>query len=151
MIQDHLTIKNRHSDFVKKVCESEIIYALKGDKGYAVSYSNEMEDEDGDPVQMVCFWSDEVRAQSCIGGEWSDYQTDTLALNDFLENWCLGMNSDGIIAGINFDNNLFGFEAEPLELILEIIEELKRTDKNITLHSFENIHDLETQIKDVLS
>jgi hypothetical protein len=151
MLQDHLTIQNRHADFIKKVCESEIIYALKGDKGYAISYSNEMEDEDDEAVQVVCFWSDEARAKSCIGGEWSDYHTDTLALNDFLENWCLGMNSDGIMAGTNFDSNLFGFEAEPLELILEIIGELKRIDKNIALHTFESISDLEAQIREVLN
>ncbi|STC96299.1 Uncharacterised protein [Chryseobacterium carnipullorum] len=61
------------------------------------------------------------------------------------------MNNDGLVAGTNFDSNLFGFEAEPLELVLDIIEELKRTGKTINLVKFENIQDMETQIKDVLS
>lgn len=150
MLQNQITIKNRHTDFIQKVCESEIIYALKGDKGYATSYSNEMEDEDGDAVQMVCFWSDESRAKACIEGEWSDYNIATLSLNDFIENWCIGMNSDGIIVATNFDNNLFGFEIEPLQIILEIITELKKNGKSLTLHNFENIEDLENQIKEIM-
>lgn len=145
-----MTLKNRYSDFIKQVSDSEIVYALKGDKGYATSYSSEMEDEDGDAVQLVCFWSNESYAKSCIENEWSDYSIDTLSLNDFLENWCLGMNSEGIIVSINFDNNLFGFEIEPLKIILEIIEELTKNGKSLTLRNFKNIEDLKIQVKEVL-
>ncbi|MDN5397308.1 MAG: DUF2750 domain-containing protein [Chryseobacterium sp.] len=151
MIQDHITIENRHKDFIKKVTETEIIYALQDDNGFAVSYSNELEYEDGEPVQIICFWSDEARAKSCINDEWSHYKISSIPLNEFIENWCLGMNNDGLVAGTNFDSNLFGFEAEPLELVLDIIEELKRTGKTINLVKFENIQEMETQIKDVLS
>lgn len=150
MLQDQMTLKNRYSDFIKQVSDSEIVYALKGDKGYATSYSSEMEDEDGDAVQLVCFWSNESYAKSCIENEWSDYSIDTLSLNDFLENWCLGMNSEGIIVSINFDNNLFGFEIEPLKIILEIIEELTKNGKSLTLRNFKNIEDLKIQVKEVL-
>ncbi|PIF46140.1 uncharacterized protein DUF2750 [Chryseobacterium sp. 52] len=151
MLQDQITIKNRHTDFIKKVCESNTVYALKGDQGYATSYSNEMEDEDGEAVQIVCFWSDEARAKSCIEGEWIDYQIDTLSLNSFVENWCLGLNNDGLIIGTNFDNHLFGFEIEPLEIILEIIEELKKNGKSIRLNKFDSILDMENQIREVLN
>lgn len=150
MTQDQTTLQNRYADFVKNVSESEIVYALKGDEGYATSYSSEIEHEDGSAVQTVCFWSDDTIAKSCIENEWSGYNTDLLPLNDFIENWCLGMNMDGIIVGINFDNELTGFEAEPLELILEIIAELKKTGKSLELKKFESINDLESQIKEAL-
>lgn len=61
------------------------------------------------------------------------------------------MNNDGLVVGTNFDSNLFGFEAEPLELVIDIIEELKKTGKNITLRKFKSIEEMETQIREVLS
>ena len=150
MLQDHITVQNRHKDFIKKISETGIVYALKDEKGYATSYSSEIEYEDGDPVQIICFWSDAARAKSCIENEWNQYEASSIPLNEFLENWCLGMNSDGLIVGTNFDNNLFGYEAEPLELILDIITELRSTGKTVELRKFENMEDLENQIREVL-
>lgn len=150
MIQDHITIKKRHQNFVRKVCETNIVYALKDDTGYATSYSDEMEDENGEPIEIICFWSDQSIAKSCLENEWKDYNITELKLAEFLEIWCVGMNNDGLIVGTNFDKNLFGFEAEPLELILEIIEELKQIGKSLDLKKFNNIEDLEIQVKEIL-
>ncbi|MBO9690843.1 DUF2750 domain-containing protein [Chryseobacterium sp.] len=150
MLQDHITVQNRHRDFIKKICETGIIYALKDEKGYATSYSTEIEYEDGEPVQIICFWSDTARAKSCIENEWKHYEPSLISLNEFVENWCLGMNNDGLLAGTNFDNHLFGYEAEPLELILDIISELKASGKSPELRKFENIEDMENQVREVL-
>ncbi|RLJ32839.1 uncharacterized protein DUF2750 [Chryseobacterium sp. 7] len=150
MLQDHITVQNRYKDFIKKISETETVYALKDDKGYATSYSNESEYEDGEPVQIICFWSDAARAKSCIENEWNRYEPSPIPLNEFVENWCLGMNSDGVLVGTDFDSNLFGYEAEPLELILDIIEEFKISGKSLNLRKFENMDDLEIQIREVL-
>lgn len=127
MIQDHITIQNRYKDFIKKIIETETVYALKDEKGYATSYSNEIEDEDGEPAQIVCFWSDSARAKSCVDQEWNHYEVSPISLREFIENWYLGMNSDGLIVGTNFDSHLFGYEAEPLKVIIDSIEELRTT------------------------
>ncbi|HCN50024.1 MAG TPA: DUF2750 domain-containing protein [Chryseobacterium sp.] len=150
MLQDHITIKNRHQDFITKICETETVYALKDEKGYATSYSNDLEYEDGEPVQIICFWSDAARAKSCVEREWNHYEVSPIPLNEFLENWCLGMNIDGLMVGTNFDSKLFGYEAEPLELVLDIIEELKTEEKSLNLKKFESIDDLKKQIREVL-
>ena len=150
MLQDHITVQNRYKDFIKKISETETVYALKDDKGYATSYSNESEYEDGEPVQIICFWSDAARAKSCIENEWNRYEPSPIPLNEFVENWCLGMNSDGVLVGTDFESNLFGYEAEPLELILDIIEEFKISGKSLNLRKFENMDDLEIQIREVL-
>lgn len=150
MIQDQIALENRHKNFVKKVSENEIVYALKNDCGYATSSSNEIEDEDGNPVEIICFWSDKAIAKSCIKNEWSEYEIDELNLSEFLENWCVGMSNDGLIVGTNFDQNLFGYEVEPLELILEIITALNLQNKQIKLKKFDDIKDLETQINEIL-
>lgn len=60
------------------------------------------------------------------------------------------MNIDGLLVGTNFDSNLFGYEAEPLELILDIIEEFRSSGKSLELRKFENMEDLEKQIRAVL-
>lgn len=150
MLQDEITLRNRYKDFIKKVCETEIVYGLKDDKGYATSYSNDLEYDDGESVQIICFWSDAARAKSCVDKEWNRYEASPISLNEFLENWCLGMNNDGLLVGINFDSNLFGYEAEPLELALEVIEELKKNDKSLILRKFNNLEDMENQIREVL-
>lgn len=150
MIQDHITVQNRYKDFIKKINETETVYTLKDEKGYATSYSNEIEDEDGEPAQIVCFWSDAARAKSCVDQEWSHYEISPIPLREFLENWCLGMNNDGLIVGTNFDSHLFGYEAEPLEVITDSIEELRATGKSLELRKFKNMQDLESQIREIL-
>ncbi|AZA98891.1 DUF2750 domain-containing protein [Chryseobacterium joostei] len=150
MIQDHITIQNRYKDFIKKIIETETVYALKDEKGYATSYSNEIEDEDGEPAQIVCFWSDAARAKSCVDQEWNHYEVFPISLREFIENWCLGMNNDGLIVGTNFDSHLFGYEAEPLEVIIDSIEELRTTGKSLELRKFENMEDLESQFREIL-
>lgn len=150
MLQDQITLKTRHRNFVKKVSEKGIVYALKTNEGYATSSSHELEDEKGNPVEIICFWSDISIAKSCIENEWSEYEVCELNLSDFLENWCIGMSNDGLLIGTNFDKNLFGYEIEPLDLVLEIISELNTLDSQIELKKFNGLRDLEYQIKIIL-
>ena len=150
MFQDQIILEKRHENFVKTISENEIIYALKNDDGYATSSSNKIDDEEGNAIEVVCFWSDKAVAKSCIKNEWNEYEVDELNLAEFLENWCVGMSNDVLIVGTNFDQNLFGYEVEPLDLILEIISELNLKNKQIEFRKFEGIKDLETQVKNAL-
>lgn len=150
MLQDQIILKNRHRNFIKKVSEKGIVYALKNNEGYATSASNILEDDEGNPVEIICFWSDISIAKSCIENEWNEYEVYELDLSDFLENWCVGMSNDGLLIGTNFDKNLFGYEIEPLDLVLEIISELNTFDRQIELKKFNGIQDLEYQIKSIL-
>ena len=60
------------------------------------------------------------------------------------------MNSDGLLVGTDFDSNMFGDEAEPLELILDIIEELGNSGKSLNLRKLESPEDMEKQIRVIL-
>jgi hypothetical protein len=151
MFQDFDTLEKRHQKFITTICESEIVYALKNRKGFATSSSNHYDDTDGNPVGMICFWGEKARAKSCIKEGWKRYKIQEIQLADFLESWCIGMENDGLIIGTAFDQNMFGYEAEPLELILEITQELKTLKKEIPLRKFDGIYDLEAQVKDILS
>ncbi|WP_299884343.1 DUF2750 domain-containing protein [uncultured Lacinutrix sp.] len=150
MFQDHITVKNRHKTFLRTVCETEIVYALKNKKGYATSSSVHYDDEDGEPIKIICFWAEKVRAKSCIKKGWKKYQIAEIPLSEFIENWCIGIENDGLLIGTQFDQNMFGYEAEPLELILELLTKLKSLGKTMEFRKYNGIEDLEIQVKDVI-
>lgn len=147
MIQDSITIEQRHRKFVEKVCETQIIYALKDSKGFATSISNDYETEDGDEAMLICFWSEAAMAKALISKEWSNYKVEEISLASFLENWCIGMYNDETYAGTNFDMNLFGFEADPLELAFELINEIKKQNYKVPLRNYDSIEEYEADLK----
>ena len=53
-----------------------------------------------------------------------------------MENWCVGMQSDGVIAGTNFDPELLGTEIQPLDLLLELFEELRKNGKEMLFEHY---------------
>jgi Protein of unknown function (DUF2750) len=151
MHQDHITIKLRHKRFVKKVCETKIVYGLKDNEGFATSSSNEFDDEEGNPVQLICFWAESALANSCRKSDWESYELVELSLEEFIEDWCVGLYNDGLLAGTSFDQNMFGYEAEPLELILELIEELKSKQIGLQLRKYADVEELEEQVKEIVN
>lgn len=150
MFQDHITVKNRHNEFIKTICETEIVYGLKNKMGYATSSSVHYDDEKGKPVGLICFWSEKVRAKSCIKDGWRNYKITEITLSEFIENWCLGMENDGLLIGTQFDKNMFGYEAEPYKLILDLSTELKSISKDLNFNKFNGIQDIEKQVKAVI-
>lgn len=148
MPQDEITLQNRHKRFIQKVCETEIVYGLKSEDGFATSYSINFEDEDGEAIGLICFWSENAMAKSCTKDNWLPYEVTEISLTEFMESWCIGMNNDGLLAATNFDQNMFGYEIEPLDLILELIQELKSLGKEPEFLQYENLCDLESQINE---
>ncbi len=150
MFQDHIIVRKRHEKFIKTVCESEVVYGLKNNKGFATSSSVHYEDDNGDPFGMICFWAYEARAKSCAKDGWKTYKATEIPLAEFMENRCVGMANDGLLIGTEFDQNMFGFEAEPLELILELTSELKSVGKDLEFRKFNGIADLEGQARAII-
>ncbi|MFB9080051.1 DUF2750 domain-containing protein [Flavobacterium procerum] len=150
MFKNHIDIKLKHEKFIKKVCETKIVYGLEDDEGFSSSSSVELEDEEGEPIEIICFWSEEKMARVAAKNGWEDYVPAKIDLTDFIENWCIGMDNDGLLVGTNFDQNMFGYEIEGYELILELIEELKKSNDKLEFKKFDSIEDLESQIKEIL-
>lgn len=150
MFQDSITLKNRHLKFVKTVSKTEIVYGLKNKNGFATSSSTQYEDNDGNPIGIICFWSEKVRAKSCAKDEWEKYEVKEISLSEFMENWCIGMANDELLIGTQFDQNLFGYETEPLELIIELTNELKSIEKELSFRKFNGINDFEKQVKEII-
>jgi len=146
MLQNSVTVKQRYERFVKKVCETGIVYGLKNAEGFATSESNDFEDEDG-ALELICFWSEKGLAQFCAKEEWWEYEPTEISLENFIENWCIGMYNDGLIVGVNFDQNLFGFEIEPLNMVKALLVELRKQAKELSLRKFKSVSELEQAIE----
>jgi len=67
-----------------------------------------------------------------------------------MEYWCIGMANDGLLIGTQFDQNLFGFETEPLELLINLTAELKSLGKDLNFRKFNGIKGLEKQVKEAI-
>lgn len=151
MIQDSITLQNRYKRFIKTVCQTGIIYGLESEDGFASSSSIHFEAEQGNPIGIICFWAEDALAKSCIRSGWSDYKIAEITLSDFIENWCVGMYRDELLVGAEFDQNMFGFEAEPLELILDLLNELEYSNKQLKFSKFENNADLKFQVQKIVT
>ena len=140
MLQNTATLEKRYQQFIQTICQNEQVFALKlaGSDQYAVLPSNH-EEEDGEPVGVLCFWSSAARACDCCREEWAEYAVATFGLAEFLESWCLLLAGDGLLIGAELDRNLFGWEAEPIDVLLDALDEFERIGKDIPLQYFDNI------------
>ena len=146
----HYIVAN-HKRFVEKVCETGIIYTLKNEEGYVSAPCNLMEDDEGQPFDKMCFWSDSDLAARCITEEWQECVMDSIPLAVFIENWCVGMSSERLIAGTEASVEGIGFEIDPLELVLQLAEQLALNRQQVILHKFADLDDLVQQIREIQS
>lgn len=133
--------KNHHS-FIKEICAKEVFfYAFKG-----VEYAEIPSKQNKNKI-LRCFWSDEKQALAACEKNWSEYRVMEGKLVDFLENWCVDMADEGVFVGMNFDGEKNGDEISPLDLILEILSELKSIGKEFYLKNYDDYQDFTNAIK----
>lgn len=145
MSEQNRNIENDYRQFVQKVVETETVWGLTKDDTWATSSSNEYEE-----VEVILFWSDEKGATACSEDEWDSYNAESITLVEFLENWCVGMYSDALLVGPNWNSDLTGKEVEPLNIALDIIEELKAKNKTIEFTQYDSQQEFEEQIIEAL-
>lgn len=150
MSKQHKKLDQNHQQFIQDVCQQAKVWTLKSPDVYAISSSINYNDNQGQPLPMLCTWSSKSQALACAQQEWGDFKPESIELSSFLEDWCIGMDEDGLMVGTNFTAKMEGNEIEPLMLILELSTELKRLKKKVTLQHFNGITDLIEQIREVL-
>ena len=150
MLKNSVDIQKQHRRFVVNIVKTGIVWALQSKEGCASSFSNKYENENGDPENIICFWSDKKRAHVCQRKNWPNYTVKDIPLSIFMENWLIGMDQDGSIAGTNFDWNMFGFEALPLNLLLEIFDEMNSLNKTQTFSKYNDQKEFELAARETL-
>lgn len=109
--------KKRYEKFIKEVSKTETVWGLKlkNEDGWAVALSNEYED-----AEVMLFWSDKRLAKLCIAEEWIEYEVNSITLENFMNNWLIGLDEDDLLVGLNWDFNLIGLEVEPIDLLNDL-------------------------------
>lgn len=149
-MKEEATLQKYYTDFISEAVKQEKVFALENKDGIAYCFSNNYEDADGVELDVLCYWSSVQRAEICQEKEWQDYKVKEISLTEFMENWCVGMASDGVILGANFDKALYGFESDPLETILDIIKELKLQKKSLKYKNYSDEDDFYNAVKEVI-
>ncbi len=151
MINNSKAIINRHKKFIDEVSENGVVWGLKSSDGYASMDSNNFEDEEGVPIQVVCFWSNQKLAEDCLNEHWKNKEVRAIKLFRFLENWCVGTFNDNLMMATNPDMELVGQENNPIELAYEILLHLKTKEKELDFKNHQSHQDFEKAIKEVYS
>ena len=136
------TTESKYKTFIEKIVASILVWGLQNKNGWANSYSNDSED-----VDVIPFWEDRFYAKSCAVDGWKGYAAVSIPLSDFLENWCVGMIEENILAGINWDAKMIGNEVAALKLAIDILDRLKAIDSAIEFMEYNSIEELTAKIK----
>jgi hypothetical protein len=142
MLQDALITQQRHEQFIQRAAESNAVWALSSEEGWAVSSSHVDENTD-----IILFWSDVAYATAVAKEDWSHYQPVAIPLSEFLENWLPGMYQSQVLVGTNWDANLFGEEAAPLNLALDIIEAVRTNGTALSFEKYADLADFESEVR----
>ena len=109
-----------------KILETEVVWAIRGETGFGMCESNDVEAEGGEPGAVLLFWSHEAYARRVIEAGFDDHVAESLSLFDFLFRWLPGMAGDGVLAGTNFTGALHGLASDAHELQEELMEALPK-------------------------
>lgn len=150
MSDNSADIQAKFENFIQVIGRNKEVYGLESAEGFATSSSNEFEGENGEPIELLCFWSEAALAQQCAKEDWAGFTPAAIPLAEFMENWLIGLHNDEVLVGVEFDNEFFGFEVEPIELLQQIILELRNNGQEISFENHESLDDLEDYIKEAL-
>ena len=142
MSQD-TTTESKYKTFIEKVVASKLVWGLQNKNGWANSYSNVSEE-----IDVIPFWEDRFYAKSSAVDDWKGYAAVSIPLSDFLENWCVGMIEENILAGINWDAKMIGNEVNASTLAIDILDRLKAIDSAIEFMEYDSIDELVSKIKE---
>ena len=146
MSENKTAIDDNYIKFVQQVAAAKLVWGLKSKQGWANSHSRDSED-----VGVIPFWSDKALAKSCARDDWKGYLPVAIPLAEFLESWCVEMYDNIVIAGVNWDANMLGYEAYALKLALDILEQLKADQTDIKFVNYESIDAFIAEIQESLS
>ncbi len=113
-----IAVKERHERFVRRVVETQVVWALdKGGDTLAASQCSKAENEG---AMVVPFWSEQEYAAQCAKDNWIDYAPKAFALPEFLRGLLPHLEEAGYLVGTDWNSHLIGTELEPAALADEI-------------------------------
>ncbi len=112
MIPDQASPQENYEQFVRQVAETGLVWGLEsGSLGWAHSVSAESEE-----IDVILFWSNREDAALHQKEDWAAHVPVLIEFDDFIDGWLQGMDSDGVLAGPNWNSSLSGIEVSAKEL-----------------------------------
>ena len=133
LLEESALMETRYNEFISEAVETGKVWMLDNGEGVSVSTSNEFFDEEGEEVGVVLFWSKQAYAKTVAIEDWADYKPVAVDLDVFLEFSVIQVSNEDMLMGINWNPNMMGKEAHPIEIALEIINELEKHSKTVDL------------------
>jgi hypothetical protein len=114
-------LQENYDRLIIESLEQGCIWGLRdGDDNWAMVESSI------DPkIGVIPFWSNQDLAAQLCADEWAIYTPVAIAMEEFLDDWLIGMHEDVLRVGINWNTDLEGQELEPLDLLEEFESELE--------------------------
>lgn len=138
--------EERHATFLDTVSDRCFVWYLQKDEGAAICGSVDEE------RTVYLFWQTEAAAQDCAVDEWAGYEPVKVPLAEYLEVWLIPLYEQGHLIGTNWGGDLTGKEINPLALSLELIDGVRRVNKEerLNLLMFDDLFELEMVVKEAL-
>lgn len=115
-----MTCSPQHlANFIKEVEPSQQFFALQDPKSEEWLILDSINYEKTDVMPL---WSNNELAQTHCSDEWSAYVVAPISVSDWLEFWVEDLNQDGIIVGVNWQDEDDCAELELAEFTQAIIE-----------------------------
>ena len=113
------TIEQVLATFVDDVKTNQCLWGLQDEtgEGWVVCDSVEFENTDTMPL-----WSKESLASAHCTEEWESYKAIAIPVAEFLEYWVSDFNDDGVLVGINWQNNEDCPELDPIVLAKALVD-----------------------------
>ena len=132
MIKLTADLNANYQRFIENVLESGQVWGLQSEEGWVVVDSTEFEES-----EVMPFWSEEAYAKAHCVGEWEEFKPVAMDIDEFVEDWLVGMAEDGILVGPNWNDDLEGLEVEPEQVARELGAEPEggdEADEPVTRH-----------------
>ncbi len=105
--------KENYHQFFEEAVNTGCVWGLQHTDGsWALSASERNSD-----TNVMPFWSQPEFAQCHATDDWADHEVVAISLEEFMEDWLMGMHTDVLLVGINWDQDLEGDEYEPLDVL----------------------------------
>nr|WP_294944590.1 DUF2750 domain-containing protein [uncultured Mucilaginibacter sp.] len=143
MLNGTATTERDYQLFIEKVAASKLVWGLKDKKGWANSSSAGDEE-----VDVIPFWSERAYAKACARDDWKDYTPTEIPLAYFLEEWCVGMDENDTLVGVNWNAKMIGHEDEALAIALDILNQLKVINSAIKFTNYSSIDEFIAEISE---
>ncbi len=108
-----------YTRFIEEAIATGCVWGLENDEGWALCESHSNAE-----INVMPLWSQSDFASAHASADWGSYKAVPISLEELLDDWLPGMHEDLLLVGCNWNADLEGAEAEPLDVLEDFDEAL---------------------------